>query len=111
MPTPRALAERIAATPFASDTGHRILEIDTSDDSIDLAPGAYDAYLDGSTLAYGRIGASVDLPSDKAAEKAGQFPIPPGGVVTFVVSGATTVALHAKTASGTGTLHIMRKPL
>lgn len=112
MPTPRALAERIAATPFASDTGHRIFVLDTSDDSIDLVPGAYELYLVSSAaLGYARLGAATSVPSDKADEVAGQFVLVPGASITVCVAGATVVPLHAKLTSGTGDLHIHRKPL
>lgn len=111
MPVPRALSERIASMPFASDSGHRILALDTNDDSIDLAPGAYEAYNDGTTLAYVRIAAATSVPADKDAEVAGQFVMPGGSAATFVVGGAATVELHVKLASGTANLHLIRKPL
>lgn len=112
MPTARALAERIAATPFADDTGHRIFSLDTSDDSISLAPGAYEIYLvPAAALGYARIGAATSVPADKDAEVAGQFVLVPGASITVCIAGGTTVALHAKLSSGTGDLHIMRKPL
>ena len=108
----RALSERIAAMPFASDTGHRTFDLDNADDNIALAPGAYEAYLPaGSPLGYARIGAAVSVPASEDPEVAGQFVLPPGGGVRFVVGGSATVALHAQLVSGSATLHLMRCPL
>ncbi len=111
MTIPRSLAERISVLPLGSDTEHRTLDLTTADASIALAPGAYEAYLDGAALGYARIGAAVSVPSSGAAAVAGQWVIPAGGAVTFVLAGGTTVTLHAQLASSTGTLHLVRKPL
>lgn len=108
----RALSERISAMPFSADTGHRTFDLDASDDNIELAPGAYTAYLPSSAaLGYARIGSAVSVPATEVAEIAGQFLLIPGGTAVFVVGGAATIALHAQLSSGTGTLHLMRMPL
>lgn len=111
MTTRAALAARIADLPFGSDTGHRRFAIDTSDDTIDLAPGVYEAFNDGTVKVYARIGAATDIPADKAVEEEGQFVIPAGASVTFVHDDSGDGTLHAKTASGTTTLDLHRKPL
>ena len=111
MSTRAALAARIADLPFGSDTGHRVFAIDTSDDTINLAPGVYEAYNAGTVKVYARIGAATAIPADKAAEEAGQFVIPAGASVTFVNDDSGDGTLHAKTASGTTTLDLHRKPL
>ena len=108
MAIPRSLAERIASVPFDADTAHDLLSLTTSDASITLPPGAYDAWLDATATGYVRIGAAVSLPSSGTPTAvAGQFPIAAGGVVTFVQR--SSAAVHAQLASGTGTLHFMRK--
>ena len=111
MSTSSALAARIAALPFASDTGHRRFDIDTNDDTIDLAPGAYEAFNGGTVAVYACLGAATSIPADKAAEVAGQFVIPAGASVTFVNDDTGDGTFHAKTASGTTTLDLHRKPL
>lgn len=109
--TRASLAARVAVLPFASDTGHRRFDLDTSDDTIDLAPGAYEAFNGGTVAAYARIGAATSIPADKAAEEAGQFVIPAGASVTFIHDDSGDGTLHAKTASGATTLDLHRKPL
>lgn len=111
MTIPRSLAERISVLPLGSDTEHRTLDLTSADASIALVPGAYEAYLSSTTLGFARIGSAVSVPASGAAAVTGQWVIPAGGAVTFVLAGATTVTLHAQLASGTGTLHLVRKPL
>ena len=108
MSTPRALAERIATTPFASDTAHRRQDASATPASITLAAGAWEAFNPGTIAVYARLGSAVSIPASGAAEVAGQFVIPAGASVTFV---AAAVALHVLTASGTATLELHRKPL
>lgn len=111
MSTPSATAQRISFLPFSAATTHRTLDLTDADASLDLAAGAYEAWLDGTSTAFLRIGAAVDVPASGAPEVAGQFVLPAGGAVTFTVGGTATIALHAQVALGTGTLHLMRKPL
>jgi hypothetical protein len=108
MPTPRALAERIASTPFASDTEHRRQDASTTPANITLAAGAWEAFNPGSVAVYARLGSAVSIPASGGAAVAGQFVIPAGASVTFI---AAAVALHVLTASGTATLELHRKPL
>lgn len=109
MPTTRALADRIANTPYGADTEHRRIDVDGTPDSVtDLTLGVYEIFNGGSVAAYLRSGQAVSIPADKAAAIAGQFPVPPGAVVPYVASSAT---LHFVTASGSTTLDLIRKPL
>lgn len=107
MPIPRALAERIAAQPFAADSEHRRLTASTSPASITLTHGAYEVHNPGADMVYLRQGAAVSVPSSGAAAVAGQIVVPAGGVVVVVVSDV----VHVLTSSGSATLEIVRKPL
>lgn len=98
---------RAATAPFTSAGGHRVFALDTNDDSLTLAVGTHEIYNAGSELAYVRLGSATSIPSDKAAETGAQAVVPGGGVLTVAVPEATD--LHAKTASSTTTLHIVRK--
>lgn len=98
---------RAGTAPFTATGGHRIFALDTSDDSITLAAGTHEVFNAGSELAYIRLGAATAVPSDKAAETSAQAVIPGGGVLSIAVAEAT--AMHAKTASSTTTLHLVRK--
>ena len=109
MSTTRALADRIANTPYGADTEHRRIDVDGTPDSVtDLTLGVYEIFNGGSVAAYLRSGQAVSIPADKAAAITGQFPVPPGAVVPYVASSAT---LHFVTASGSTTLDLIRKPL
>lgn len=105
MSTP-ADAYRASSAPLSADCLHQVFELDTSPDSITLLTGTYEVLNVGSELAFVRVGAAVSIPADKAAGTAGQAPIPAGGLLTFYVEEG---ALHGQVATGTTTLHIVRK--
>lgn len=98
---------RAAAAPLTSGGGHRVFALDTSSDSITLAAGTHEILNAGSELAFVRLGSAVSVPSDKAAETSAQGFVPANGALTVFVAADT--ALYAQVASGTTTLHIMRK--
>lgn len=109
MPTSPSDLARASAAPVLASGGLRTLDLTTSDASIALAAGAYEAFSNGSALAVVSLtGSTASLPpSTSAAEAAGAFVIPAGGVASFAIDAETTV--HARLLVGTGTLYLHRK--
>lgn len=99
-------AYRASAAPLSADCTHQIFELDTSPDSITLTAGTYEVSNVGAQLAFVRVGSAVSVPADKAAGTAGQGIIHAGGVTTIYMDAG---ALHGVVASGTTTLHLIRK--
>ena len=100
---------RAVAEPYDTNTKRRALALTVADDSIDLPGDVYHLTHDGTAAVSVRIGAAVEVPASGAAEVAG-FVIPPGGLAEVMMP-AGGAALHALIASGTATLHIVRKVL
>ncbi len=100
---------RAASAPIRATGGLRTLSLTTSDATIDLATGVYEALNTGSAHAVASLSESTASlpPSSGATEAAGAFIVPAGGAATFGVDASTT--LHAKILSGTGTLYLHRK--
>ena len=99
-------AQRLADQPFDAHTATRTLALSTTDASVTLPAGVYEAFNEGSATAAVRLGASTTgLPS--TTETAGLFPVPASGAGSFVLLADTVV--HARCLSGTGTLYLMRK--
>ena len=108
MTAPSDLA-RASAAPVLATGGLRTLDLTTSDASITLAEGAYEALNGGTSHAVACLGATTASlpPSTGADEAAAAFMVPAGGAATFAID--TETVLHAKLLSGTGTLYLHRK--
>lgn len=108
MTTPSDLA-RASAAPVLATGGLRTLDLTTTDASITLAPGAYEAFNSGTAHAVACLGATTASlpPSTGAAEAAAAFMVPAGGASSFAILAETV--LHAKLLSSTGTLYLHRK--
>ena len=111
MPITPSDALRALDAPILAATGHRTLDLTTGDASISLAAGSYEVINGGSVLVYVHLGSVVSVPASGAAEVAGQCPIPAGAKANVHIPGDAAVALHGSTASGTATIHLVRKVL
>lgn len=102
---------RAASHPFDALTGLRTLDLTTSDATISLAAGVYEAFLpSAAALAVASLtGVTTAMPPATGVAEVTGFMLPPGAVVTFVL--ATTTTLHARITSATGTLYLHRKAL
>ena len=98
---------RAADAPLIASGGHRTLDASTSPASIALAAGVHEVFNAGSVLAFVRLGAAVSVPISGATEVSAQGVVPAGGALTIALPEAATV--HALTATGSATLHIVRK--
>ena len=100
---------RASAAPVLATGGLRTLDLTTSDATIDLAAGAYEAHNGGSALAVLSLTEVTTAlpPATGVAERLGALVVPAGGVGAFAIDAPTT--LHAKTLTGTGTLYLHRK--
>ena len=99
-----------SSAPYSSRTTLRTLDLTTSDATIDLAAGTYEVIVPSTAagnvyLRHGVTSASLP-PSTGAAEVSG-YPLLPGSVSVVHLDDATT--MHARVASGTTTISLVRK--
>ena len=103
---PYDLALQVDRTPASARSTYYRLDVSTSDASIALPSGGYQALNDGSVTAVCCFDTTATEPSS-GASVAASFVISAGGVASFTVdSGGQT--LHAITISSTSKLRIVR---
>mgnify|MGYP006921389374 FL=1 len=106
-------ARAAAEQPFDAATTMQTLDVGTTDTTFaDLPAGAWEAFNTGSVhLVASLTGTTASMPPSSGAAAVTAFPIPAGGVASFVLYETTT--LHAKQISGSGTvaLYLTRKVL
>ena len=103
-------ALRGASQPYTPATTTRTLDLTTADATITLVEGVYDLHHNAAVTVYVRLAAtSADLPPATAAAEVDGFPIPAGAVATLAIPAGGV--LHARVASSTATLSIVRKVL
>lgn len=100
---------RAAATPYDALTGLRTLDLTTSNATISLAAGVYDAFHDGASgrAILSLTGTTASMPPATGAAEVTGFVCPAGSAVTFTVLDTTT--LNAKVSASTATLYLVRK--
>ena len=100
---------RATDAPYDIFTGLRTLDLTTSNATISLVAGVYDALHDAASgrAVLSLTGTTASMPPATGAAEVTGFVCPVGAVVTFVVTATTT--LNAKMSTGTATLYLMRK--
>lgn len=102
-------ALRAVAQPYDPRTTTRTLDLTNADAEITIDEGVYDLHHTGSATVYVRHGAtSADLPPATGAAEVDGFPIPAGTVTSAALPAGV---LHARVASSTATLSLVRKVL
>lgn len=105
-------ARAAAEQPFDAATTMQTLDVATTNTTISLAAGSWEAFNTGSVhLVASLTGTTASMPPSSGAAAVTAFPIPAGGVATFFIDATTT--LNAKQISGSGTvaLYLTRKVL
>lgn len=101
-----SLGLRVNDMPCTSRGATSALDLTTSDATLALTTGAYQAWNAGTVNVMLRLGGVASFPST-GNTLASAFPVPAGGVASFTVDpGGET--LHGVTASGAATVYITR---
>lgn len=97
-----------AEQPFDAATALQTLDLTTTNATLSLAAGVWEAFNAGSAHAVASLtGTTASMPPSTGAAAVTAFMIPAGGSSSFFVASTTTI--NAKLLSGTGTLYLHRK--